>query len=403
MSNLPQLRRDRADAKVVGVCAALARAWAVDPTLVRVGFVVLAMLTNGFAALAYLALAALIPERGTHRAPVRDLLPFTRSWSSQKLVLAVIVATLVLFAVLAGSGPGALLVAGIVLAVLRHSNHSRRTPPPPPPPPPPRTEYERLAQAWAQRVDNVWSGLPPDWTPPPARVDPDPYGLYSPAAPVPGPATEEARHPARRRLAVRTWSGIAVALGLVWSGLGALQWGLSLAVTPLAWASATLAVLALALVAVARPARAIIGRPPALLAAVVTTALVVASLALGGFLFTGDTAQRPARLIAHNAATLPDRDTLGIGSRSYDLSEVVVEADRTVELTADLGSLKVVLPREGNVVVRYAVDIGSVSIDGERRDGVDLASTWRRSPTPDAPTLTLDLRVDLGLLEVVQP
>ncbi len=56
--------RDRTDAKLAGVCAALARTWAIDPVIVRVAFVVLAFLTNGFVIAAYAALWALLPERG---------------------------------------------------------------------------------------------------------------------------------------------------------------------------------------------------------------------------------------------------------------------------------------------------------------------------------------------------
>ena len=53
MPNLPV--RERADAKIGGVCGALARAWSVDPIIIRVAFVLLGFLTNGFIVAAYAA------------------------------------------------------------------------------------------------------------------------------------------------------------------------------------------------------------------------------------------------------------------------------------------------------------------------------------------------------------
>lgn len=397
MTPLPDLRRDRADAKLAGVCAALARSWNTDPLLVRLGFVVLALVTNGFAIFAYLALAVLIPERGAAAEPVRDLLPFTRSWPSQKLVAAVAGAALLLGLLSSGSGPGSLVMGLLVLALLRWGARGRRVPRPAVPLP--QTEYERLATAWQQRTDNVRAGLPPDWAPEPAPADPDPYGLYGdPGAPRGVP------HPARRRRSLRTWSGVAVALGLAWGALAAAQ-AAGVTVPVLAWPSATLAVLALALVAVARPARAGHGRPHGLVPAAVATA-VVTGLVMGGGAGMVDAAA-PATtgpVVAYTAATLPETQTFELGARTLDLSDVVVTSDRTARLTAELGTMRVVLPPTGNVVVHYTVDLGTARVaDGESVSGADLAATWRRVPDPTAPTLTLLVAVKVGSLEVVSP
>jgi phage shock protein C len=56
------LRRSRSDRMVAGVCAGLAHYLRVDPTLVRVGFAVLAIITWGVALLAYLIAWIVMPE-----------------------------------------------------------------------------------------------------------------------------------------------------------------------------------------------------------------------------------------------------------------------------------------------------------------------------------------------------
>ncbi|MGV9809761.1 PspC domain-containing protein [Micromonospora chersina] len=57
-----QLRRPATDRMVAGVASGLGRYFAVDPTLVRVGFAVATLLTGGLAALAYPIMWFLMPE-----------------------------------------------------------------------------------------------------------------------------------------------------------------------------------------------------------------------------------------------------------------------------------------------------------------------------------------------------
>jgi len=56
------LRRSRDDRMVAGVCAGLADYLRLDPTLIRVGFAVLTIITWGVALLAYVVAWALMPE-----------------------------------------------------------------------------------------------------------------------------------------------------------------------------------------------------------------------------------------------------------------------------------------------------------------------------------------------------
>ena len=74
-----QLRRPLDDRIVAGVCSGIGRYLAVDPVLVRVGFVVLAALTWGAAVLAYPIAWFLMPEEPAPAEPVwRD--PADPSW-----------------------------------------------------------------------------------------------------------------------------------------------------------------------------------------------------------------------------------------------------------------------------------------------------------------------------------
>ena len=56
------LRRSRSDRMVAGVCAGLANYLRIDPTVVRIGFAVVAIITWGVALLAYLIAWAVMPE-----------------------------------------------------------------------------------------------------------------------------------------------------------------------------------------------------------------------------------------------------------------------------------------------------------------------------------------------------
>jgi phage shock protein C len=61
-NSVRQLRRSRSDRMLAGVCAGIANYLRIDPTLVRVGFAVLAIITWGIALLAYLVAWIVMPE-----------------------------------------------------------------------------------------------------------------------------------------------------------------------------------------------------------------------------------------------------------------------------------------------------------------------------------------------------
>lgn len=385
MTNSPVLRRDVRDARLAGVCAALARAWHVDTHLVRLGFVVLTLVTGGFAAAAYLALWLLLPEQGSSTEPARQWFPFTRDWSASALAAGVIGASVMAAIAASGIAPGGIVVALLVWLVVRYGFGRRGSTPAPPPRRVPRTEFERLAAAWEARVDDVRHGRHPQpvldtWVP---RA----------VAPPPGSAAD----PVRRTASARTWSLVAIVLGIAWTALAAAA-STGVPVPALAWAATTLAVLGLALVAVARPSRAARGRPLGLVPLAVATALVTGGLMIG----------QPARLLAIDPqahligepAQLASRRVLDVGSHTVDLSELAVGTSTTTQFQLDAGEITLVLPERGNVRVVATVDAGEiVAPDGEDA-GLDVSRTFERLDAPGGPVLTVVVDVDLGRVEV---
>ena len=74
--NRPRLRRSRTERVLFGVCGGLAEYANVDPTLVRIGTVLLTLFppTSAVGLLGYVALAVLLPEEGTEHLPGRERL-----------------------------------------------------------------------------------------------------------------------------------------------------------------------------------------------------------------------------------------------------------------------------------------------------------------------------------------
>ncbi|MBI3970537.1 MAG: PspC domain-containing protein [Chloroflexi bacterium] len=69
-----RLHRSRHERLLLGVCGGLAEYFGVDPTLVRIGFVIGAVFppTSVFSVLGYLLLAVILPEEGTAHLAGRE-------------------------------------------------------------------------------------------------------------------------------------------------------------------------------------------------------------------------------------------------------------------------------------------------------------------------------------------
>lgn len=205
MSSVWSIRRSVTDKRVAGVCGGVARHWGVDPILVRVGWLLLA-LSGGVGVVLYLAAWLLIPVDDA-AASVMDGLTkgATSGWSREAWVAIVAVVCLLTFAAFGRASFG--FVPAVVLALIWYFGYYKTrvnhlTPPRYPPaqrppdqaspaqyppaqppsqgalqPPPsepfqypgPATPFTEAAEAWRQRVQDVRGGAPAQ-------------------APIPGPA-----------------------------------------------------------------------------------------------------------------------------------------------------------------------------------------------------------------------
>jgi len=63
MDRTKRLTRSRSNRMIAGVCGGIAEYMEIDPTLARVGYVVLSLMSAGFPGIiVYLVLAAIMPE-----------------------------------------------------------------------------------------------------------------------------------------------------------------------------------------------------------------------------------------------------------------------------------------------------------------------------------------------------
>ena len=440
MSSIWDVRRSRTDAKVAGLCGGVAEHWGVDPVLVRVAWVLLA-LSGGVGVVLYLAGWLLVPQQGRQTAASHDLLGgSTRSWSREVWVVLVVVACLVVFPLVSKAtkvGVGPLLV----IAAIWYFGYHRRRPAAPDPatgalagtslgsdapgaaaaapqfvqhigPP---TPFTAAAQAWRQRIEQHVQQHPAPGSPGPAAAavppasttpagwdpdlahrtaflaQPDPVGLYAPE-PVPPAALVRSRD----RVAARRLRLVCLAvLGLVLSGL-ALADRAGVHVPAVVPAAAALLVVGLTLVAATWCGRARGLLPLGLL--LLPVVLVTSVLPPVDQLQQSGSQQRQYL----TAAALPrDGDLQQTGQLEVDLSGLDLQQDASYSAHVGSGRLEVVVPPDTNVALRYDVGLGVVQAYDQRVEaGTDLVSTLTPTAVAGRPTLTLDLSVDRGQLEV---
>jgi phage shock protein PspC (stress-responsive transcriptional regulator) len=445
MSSIWTIRRSATDAKVAGLCGGLAEHWGIDPVLVRVGWVLLA-LSGGIGLVLYLAGWLLIPVEGSDKAPVDDLLgESVRRWPRELWITLVVIASLAAFALFGWLSPFGIGPA-IVIAVIwyfgfykgRQDKASTAAPSAPvdfestdshvQPAPPvtpefvqysgPPTPFTQAAEAWQRRIaehtrqvaapgatlagpTEEWPSPPPENLPQAASdsttehhaaflAEPDPAGLYvepPPSAPVKMSDTRSAK---RLRLVA------VIVLGMTLSGLGVAQ-AIGLAIPLAGYLAAALLVIGWTLVAATW-----FGRARGLLPLGVLLAIAVAIVGAAGPAIRAPSDATSVRAYA-SLAELPARDSTDVGKLSVDLSRVAVTSDVTYAAHVDLGQLIVRVPEDANVVINYRADLGAVRAYGaEVRAGSELTGqvTDPRPVERGQHTLTLDLSVDAGNIEV---
>jgi len=416
VSSIWALRRSATDVKLAGLCSGLAERWQVDPTVVRVGFAVLA-LSGGLGIVLYLAGWFLLPVAGRDRAPVDDMFKEqVRKWPREAWAALVVIAGLGVLGVFGsvlpfGFGP-ALIVALIWYFGFYRTRVEQPVPPPAPaaltlPPsmlpsayPDPPTPFTEAAEAWRRRVEERVSPVvsDPSFRPDPSFwTHPDPAGLYTDATPRGGePAIPEPRARQLPPSAGKLRLVALVVLGLTLSGLGVAD-RLGAAIPVAVYPAAALGVVGLVLVAAAW-----LGRSRGLLPlGLILTLAVIGTSTAGPVVERYDWASAERTYVS--PTDLPARgDSLSAGRLEVDLSQLPVTQNLVYRAHVDLGSLEVRVPRDVAVRVTYRVESGVMLAYSEQVDrGADLGDVIEPVDLkPGAPVLTLDLSVDRGHLQV---
>jgi phage shock protein PspC (stress-responsive transcriptional regulator) len=440
MSSIWTIRRSATDAKLAGLCGGVAQHWGIDPVLVRVGWILLA-LSGGIGLVLYLAGWLLIPMEGSEKAPIDDLFgESVRRWPRELWITLVVVASLAMFAIFISLSPFGIGPA-IVIAVIwyfgfykgRHDQGSTAEPPsavdaspkrekqeqPAPPDfiryPGPPTPFTEAAEAWQRRISehgrqvgtepgatppDQWPGPPPEnVSQPPSEVptehaaflaEPDPAGLYVESPAVTPVKMSDTRSAKRLRLVS------LIVLGLTLSGLGVAQ-ALGMAIPIAGYLAASLLVIGLTLVAATW-----FGRARGLLPLGVLLGIALLLVTAAGPALRIPVAATSTHAYASLAELPAAGDSEDFGKLTVDLSRLAVTSDTTYKAHVDLGQLEVTVPKDANVVINYTADMGAVRAYGtDIQAGSDL--TGQLAPAPAEPgqhTLTLELSVDAGNIEV---
>jgi phage shock protein PspC (stress-responsive transcriptional regulator) len=362
------LRRERLDRKVAGVAGGLGRHLDVDPTIVRVLFVVLTLF-GGAGLLLYGVLWLLVPEEGSERTVLRT----KDSTRNVLLIAALVLAFLIAVGDSVRDYHVPWLVVGVVLVAVLLTRDRRSTPPQRPVPPPPGPSA--APEAGAEPGTEPTAPLPAaEWYPPPEQPS---------RPPKTGPL-----------LFGPTLALLALALGTL--GLYDVSGG--------SVADAAYPALALAVTGAMLVVGAYVGRPGGLILLGVVTTVILVATAIGRPTYDG---QRDLVVRPTSSAQVTDRYEVPAGRIELDLTRISDPEGldgRSIDLQGNAGEIVVVVPRDLEVTYDAEVHFGgAVDTPTSSRDGWGTAVTSQLSAA-GTPAARLDLDVDLqfGHIELVQ-
>ena len=378
-----RFRRSVTDRKVAGVAGGLGRHLNIDPTVLRVLFVVLVFF-GGAGLLLYAAAWLIVPEEGTERSVVQTS-PSTRN--TLLIVVGVLAALLLIGDTWGGVGfpwPLALIALVVAVVLLNRDSGTGSTPPPPTPPAGPTTPTSQ--ETTMSDPNSPTAMLDP--TPPAPPVGPWSYPVGGQTPPSAPPAPD--RGP--------KLFGPTVALLLVALGSLGLYDSVGGNVVDAAYPA-----LALTVVGVMLVAGAFVGRAGGLI-----FLGIVAALALGIAASAQDNWSTDTRLSRAPATAADVRTSYDItaGQIRLDLTEVedLENLDgRRLDLEATAGEILVIVPEGLDVDVDASIRLGGeIEVDGviENGNGVDL--NRRIDGGDDASQLSLELDLVVGHIEVRQ-
>ncbi len=398
-----QLRRSATDRKIAGVAGGLGRHLNVDPTVLRVLFVVLALF-GGAGLLLYGALWLFVPDERNDRAVI------TTSAGTRNVVIlvaAVLAGTLLVGDSWGGLGfPWPILVIGLILFLVLTNRDKAMSSDHPAPSrvgatggsPDDASETASYGTADygtgpAYDTGSAYETGPGETTT--SMAEPPYSGTVPPAPstypPPPPPAPKPYRGP---KLFWFTVALLAVALGTL--GLYDVAQG---GVADAAYPAIALAVIGAMLVV-----GAWFGRPGGLTILGVVAALTLVGTSVAEPRFTGD---RNLHETPTTAVQVQDRYFVPAGEVYLDLRNIsdVEDLDgRTVDLEANAGHLVVVLPDGVDAQVdAHVAGAGDISLPDAGRSGVGGISVNRTiDGGVDVPEIDLNLDLVVGSIEVRQ-
>ncbi|MUM18130.1 PspC domain-containing protein [Mycobacterium sp. CBMA271] len=358
--------------KLAGVAAGIGYRYNVDPLLVRVIFVVTTIF-GGAGAIMYVACWLLMPA-ARYTTPYHE--------SKVKMVFWIIVLLLIGGPFMDPDRDPWGLVSAAVLLGGWYLLYQRQTEPPSAPATtsastdqPPATEDDR-SETTTEPVDtskleteSLSAPLPPPaWDP--LRAAPFAWDLPNPE-PLPAPPVK----PKSRVAPVTIGAAIIVCAVLVAVGLLGGSW-----VTPIVIAAAALVVLGIGMLAGARRRHGY----SLLFLAVPLAGFVIVASAVGQLDVShniGDQSYRPAE-----TSDIQSDYQIGMGTITLDLTQVKLAGDKTVNLRAGLGDIRVLVPASMNVHSKCEVNVGSFDC--------------LPSPAGNGPALTINAKINVGSIEV---
>lgn len=379
----PPLRRSQSDRVIGGVAAGFARWLGIDPVIVRVVLVVLAVF-GGSGLLLYLIGWLFIPEEGAPSSQAERFIDQSRQPNSTArtvLIVIGIVVGVILFANLVGAlfggwGGGGSIV--LLLAVGALVLYLANRPPASALPPAPVAAEGDPAVVPAPYAYGGSGAYPGYVAPQPAYVPPTPRP--------------------------RSYLGLAtVSVAVIVTGVLVSLNATGVADIPVVVILAS----ALGILGLGLLVGAFAGRARWLVALAVPLLLVTAPIAMIPADFgeridagIGERAWTP-RTVAQ--ATTPFE--LSVGSAELDLTRLVIPAGTSeiaVDASVGLGELVVTVPDDVRVLVDAEVGLGSIDVDGlPREDGDDVSVVAELPGGPlTGPTIELTVRTDVGDLEV---
>ena len=362
--DLGRIRRSRTDRKIAGVAGGVARHFDVDPLLVRVGFVLLAIFGGG-GVLAYAAGWLLIPEEGSDEGVIRT------EHRTRTVLLTIVGAIAVLSLVGDSVGgwdfPWPLAIIGLIIAAI--AAYSR---PKPHPGPLPGSGW--IPPGTPGQVPGARTGLGPT------------YSGYQP-----GPRAQPVDTRKRGPLLFWFTMGLALVGVVLVATLDLGGWDAPISAYP---------AVVLLVCGVMLLVGAFYGRGGGLIFVGLVAALATLAATAVQDVSAGQIDTTP-----QTAADVKDRYEMGVGEIIIDLrdlnrAELADLDDRTIEVDVRLGHIRVLVPEDGlDVTADSNIEGAGESVLFENRtDGSDKTTYGNGDADPD---LTLDLEVLFGQIEVL--